>query len=411
MINVAILGYGTVGSGVYEVITKNAAGIKKKAGDDVRVKYILDIRDFSDAPNAELFTKDFDVILNDPEVSVVAEVIGGIKPAYDFTKAALLAGKSVVTSNKELVATKGYELLEIAKEKGISYLFEASVGGGIPIIRPMHQCLAANEIEEITGILNGTTNYILTKMINEHLSFEEVLKDAQAKGYAEANPDADVLGIDACRKIAILSSLAFSMQVDPDKIHTEGITKISLTDVEYAKSISSVIKLLGRSSLNDDGTVSVMVAPFIIPSDNPLSNVDDVFNAILVKGDSIGDVMFYGRGAGKLPTASAVVADIIDASKGRRDIFWSRVDYDNVRDFDTYEHEFYIRTTDASVDTKAVVYGIFGAVKRILREDMPSGEYTFLTKPFSEAQMKENLDKLSKSGCCKVESVIHILSE
>ncbi|MBR2742129.1 MAG: homoserine dehydrogenase [Clostridia bacterium] len=409
MINVAILGYGTVGSGVYEVLTKNAESIKKKAGDEIRVKYILDIRDFSDAPNAHLFTKDFNVILNDPEVSIVAEVIGGIRPSYDFTKAALLAGKSVVTSNKELVANKGYELLKIAKEKGISYLFEASVGGGIPIIRPMHQCLAANEIEEITGILNGTTNYILTKMINERLSFDEVLKDAQKKGYAEANPDADVLGIDACRKIAILSSLAFSMQVSPDKIHTEGITGISLTDVEYAKATSSVIKLLGRSVLNSDGTVSAMVAPFIIASSNPLANVDDVFNAILVKGDSIGDVMFYGRGAGKLPTASAVVADIIDASKGRRDIFWGEVDYENVRDFNTYEHEFYVRTTDASVDMKATVYGIFGSVKRIVREDMPSGEYTFLTKSFTEAQMKENVEKLAAAGCCKVGSVIRVL--
>ncbi|MBQ3379404.1 MAG: homoserine dehydrogenase [Clostridia bacterium] len=409
MINVAILGYGTVGSGVYEVLTKNAESIKKKAGDEIRVKYILDIRDFSDAPNAHLFTKDFNDILNDPEVSIVAEVIGGIKPSYDFTKAALMAGKSVVTSNKELVANKGYELLKIAKDKGISYLFEASVGGGIPIIRPMHQCLAANEIEEITGILNGTTNYILTKMINEHLSFDEVLKDAQKKGYAEANPDADVLGIDACRKIAILSSLAFSMQVSPDKIHTEGITGISLTDVQYAKATSSVIKLLGRSVLNSDGTVSVLVAPFIISSSNPLANVDDVFNAILVKGDSIGDVMFYGRGAGKLPTASAVVADIIDASKGRRDIFWGEVDYENVRDFNTYEHEFYVRTTDASVDMKAAVYSIFGTVKRIVREDMPAGEYTFLTKSFSEEQMKENIDKLSASGCCKVGSVIRVL--
>ncbi|MBQ4249198.1 MAG: homoserine dehydrogenase [Clostridia bacterium] len=409
MINVAILGYGTVGSGVYEVLTKNAESIKKKAGDEIRVKYILDIRDFSGAPNAHLFTKDFNVILNDPEVSVVAEVIGGIKPSYDFTKAALMAGKSVVTSNKELVANKGYELLKIAKDKGISYLFEASVGGGIPIIRPMHQCLAANEIEEITGILNGTTNYILTKMINEHLSFEEVLKDAQKKGYAEANPDADVLGIDACRKIAILSSLAFSMQVSPEKIHTEGITGISLTDVQYAKATSSVIKLLGRSVLNDDGTVSVMVAPFMISSSNPLANVDDVFNAILVKGDSIGDVMFYGRGAGKLPTASAVVADIIDASRGRRDIFWDEVDYENVRDFNTYEHEFYVRTTDASVDMKAAVYSIFGTVKRIVREDMPSGEYTFITKAFTEAQMKGNLEKLAASGSCKVGSVIRLL--
>jgi len=411
MVNIAILGYGTVGSGVYEVVTKNAAGIKKKVGDDVKVKYILDIRDFSDAPNAELFTKDFNVILNDPEVSIVAEVIGGIKPAYDFTKAALLAGKSVVTSNKELVATKGYELLAIAKEKGISYLFEASVGGGIPIIRPMHQCLAANEIEEITGILNGTTNYILTKMINENLSFEDVLKDAQAKGYAEANPDADVLGTDACRKIAILSSLAFSMQVDPEKIHTEGITKISLTDVDYAKSVSSVIKLLGRSKLNEDGTVSVMVAPFIIPQSNPLSNVDDVFNAILVKGDSIGDVMFYGRGAGKLPTASAVVADIIDAAKGRRDIFWAKVDHENVRDFEQYTNEFYVRTTEASVDADAVIRSIFGSVKRLVRDDMPAGEYTFLTKAFSEVQMSGMIEALKAIGCCNVESVIRVLPE
>ncbi len=409
MINIAILGYGTVGSGVYEVVTKNAESIKKKLGDEIRVKYILDIRDFSNAPNADLFTKDFNVILNDPEVSIIAEVIGGIKPSYDFTKSALLAGKSVVTSNKELVANKGYELLAIAKEKGVSYLFEASVGGGIPIIHPMHQCLTANEIEEIVGILNGTTNYILTKMINEHISFEEVLKDAQKKGYAEANPDADVLGIDACRKIAILSSLAFSMQVDPAKIHTEGIDKISLLDVEYAKSMSSVIKLLGRCVMNDDGKVSVMVAPFILPNENPLENVDDVFNAILVKGNSVGDVMFYGRGAGKLPTASAVVSDIIVAAKGRVNIFWGEVDYENVRDFDTYEHKFYVRTSGASVDAEADVIEAFGKVDRIKRKETASGEYAFVTESISEAAMRAATEKLDRSGHCKVESVIRIL--
>ena len=408
MINVAILGYGTVGSGVHEVLNKNAKGIEKKAGDKIVVKYILDIRDFSAHPDAKLFVKDFDVILNDEDVKIVAEVIGGIKPAYEFTKAALLAGKSVVTSNKELVATKGYELLKIAKEKNVSYLFEASVGGGIPIIRPMHQCLAANEIEEITGILNGTTNYILTKMINENQNFADVLKDAQQKGYAESNPDADILGNDACRKIAILSSLAFSKQVDPEKIYTQGITEISLEDVEYAKAMSSVIKLLGRSKINEDNTVSVMVSPCIIKNTHPLANVDDVFNGILLKGDSIGDVMFYGRGAGKLPTASAVVADIIDASHQRRDIYWEKADYEFVKDYREYENTFYIRIKGKNLQSCAKE--VFDDITIIKSKNSKADELAFVTKEMKEVMMEQLKSEFSsKVKDAKIVSVIRVI--
>lgn len=408
MINVAILGYGTVGSGVHEVLNKNTKSIEKKAGDKIVVKYILDIRDFSNHPDASLFVKDFDIILNDKDVKIIAEVIGGIKPAYEFTMAALMAGKSVVTSNKELVATKGYELLKIAKEKNVSYLFEASVGGGIPIIRPMHQCLAANEIEEITGILNGTTNYILTKMINEKQNFADVLKDAQEKGYAESNPDADVLGHDACRKIAILSSLAFSKQVDPDKIYTQGITEISLEDVEYAKAMTGVIKLLGRSKLNEDGSVSVMVSPCIIKNTHPLANVDDVFNGILLKGDSIGDVMFYGRGAGKLPTASAVVADIIDASHQRRDIYWENSDPDFVKDFNQYENTFFIRIKGENLQSNAK--DIFGDITAIINKNAKANEFAFITKEMKEAKLQQLKDEfINKYKDSSIVSVIRVI--
>jgi homoserine dehydrogenase len=408
MINVAILGYGTVGSGVHEVLKKNFKSIEKKAGDKIAVKYILDIRDFSNNPDAHLFVKDFDVILNDKDVKIIAEVIGGIKPAYEFTKAALLCGKSVVTSNKELVATKGYELLKIAKEKNVSYLFEASVGGGIPIIRPMHQCLAANEIEEITGILNGTTNYILTKMINENQNFVDVLKDAQNKGYAESNPDADILGHDACRKIAILSSLAFSKQVDPNKIYTEGITEISLDDVEYAKAMSGVIKLLGRSKLNEDETVSVMVSPCIIKNTHPLANVDDVFNGILLKGDSIGDVMFYGRGAGKLPTASAVVADIIDASHQRRDIYWEKPEFEFVKDYKEYENTFYIRIKGENLYN--CIKEVFGDVTIINNKKAKADELAFTTREMKELKMQKLKEEFnSKFKNTKIVAVISMI--
>ena len=317
MAKVAILGHGVVGSGTAQVLMMNQDGIAKRAGETVEVKYILDIRDFPDLPYADRFTKDIQVILDDPEVEVVAEVIGGLKPAYDFVSRCLKAGKSVVTSNKELVAAKGAELLQTAKEHGVLFLFEASVGGGIPIIRPMAQCMAANEIERVTGILNGTTNYILTRMFHEQQPFDVALRSAQELGYAEADPTADVEGIDACRKICILSSLAFGRHVYPEYVHAEGISKLTAADVEMAAKEDRVIKLLGITRKYEDGTVFAMVAPFAISSTHLLAGVEDVFNGIVVKGNAVDEVAFVGRGAGKLPTASAVVADIIDCVKHR----------------------------------------------------------------------------------------------
>ena len=325
MAKVAVMGHGTVGSGVYEVFEMNAAKIAKAAGEPVEVKYVLDLRDFSHLPYGNKFVSDFSVIENDPEVTIVAEVMGGVGAAYEFTKRCLKAGKSVCTSNKELVATKGEELLAIAEEMNVNYLFEASVGGGIPVIRPMIQCLAANEFNEIRGILNGTTNYILTEMIKKGVSFEDALKQAQANGYAEKDPTADIEGHDACRKICILSDLAFGDKFDPDAVSCEGITKITLADVEAAAQLGYVIKLIGRAVRNADGTAYAYVAPHLIPKGHPLAAVEDVFNAIMIDGNATGDVMFYGKGAGKLATASAVVADMLDAlahAGKRRPIAW-----------------------------------------------------------------------------------------
>lgn len=316
MVNVAILGFGTVGSGVAEVIHKNGQHISERVSNQIALKYILDVRDFPDSIFADKVIHDFSIIENDPTIGVVVETIGGAKIALEYTRRALAAGKSVVTSNKELVATHGYELMQLAKEKNVSYLFEASVGGGIPILKPIRTCLAANELSQITGILNGTTNYILTRMIRAGLSFEDALKEAQANGYAERNPAADIEGHDACRKICILASLAFGRQISPDQVPTEGITSITLADVDYARSAGMKIKLLGRAIRRDaDGKVCAYVAPHLVQDESPLANVEGVFNAISVVGDAIGDVMFYGQGAGKLPTASAVVGDVMDAAK------------------------------------------------------------------------------------------------
>lgn len=312
MVNIAVLGYGTVGSGVVEVLETNQNSINQKAGKDIEIKYVLDLRDFPGSSIENKLTKNFDDIINDDSVQIVVEVMGGLNPAYEFTKAALLAGKHVITSNKELVATHGPELLEIARSKQINYLFEASVGGGIPIIRPLNKSLTADEIYEITGILNGTTNFILSKMTKEKLDFDVVLKEAQDLGYAERNPEADVEGHDACRKIAILSSLSYGNHVDYAHVYTEGITKIRPKDIEYASGLNSQIKLVGVSKKIGDKAFA-MVAPMMIPNEHPLAGVHDVFNAIFIKGNVIGDVMFYGSGAGKLPTASAVVADVVDA--------------------------------------------------------------------------------------------------
>lgn len=316
MAKVAIMGYGTVGSGVYDIIKTNSDKLSRSAnGESVDIKYILDIRDFDDHPEKELFTKEFNDILNDDEVSVVAEVMGGLHPAYEFTKSLLEAGKSVVTSNKELVATYGTELLEIARGKNVNYFFEASVGGGIPIIRPLVSSITSDAVTEITGILNGTTNYMLTKMSEDGLDYDAVLEDAQERGYAERNPAADVEGHDARRKIAILSSLAFGRYVDYEDVYTEGITKITSADFAYAKVLGSRIKLFGTSKKKEDGSISAMVCPVMITNEHPLFAVNDVMNAILVRGECMGDLMFYGAGAGKLPTASAVVADVVNAAR------------------------------------------------------------------------------------------------
>lgn len=387
MIKVAILGYGVVGSGVYEIIRKNEKSIAKKTGGEVLdVKYILDLRDFPDHPEANLFTKSYDDIVNDPEVKIVVEVMGGLKPAYEYSKAALLAGKNVITSNKELVAEHGTELMAIAKENNVNYLFEASVGGGIPIIRPLNQCLAANEIEEIYGILNGTTNYILTKMVTEGADFAGALSEAQRLGYAERNPEADVEGYDACRKIAILASLATGKFVNWRKVKTEGITKITRSDVAFAEKIDSVIKLIGFAKVDEDGMVYVRVCPMVIPRTNQLSDVNDVFNAILVKGDSIGDVMFYGRGAGKLPTASAVVADVIDAAKHihvNKFITWKESETDIMADPDAQVSRFFVRANSADVMAD------FPNAEDLGNAD---GEWFFVTAEMTETDFAKTFD-------------------
>ena len=326
MIYTAIMGHGVVGSGVAEILINHNSLINEKIKDEIDVKYILDLRDFDDLPYSDNFIKDFEKIANDNQIKIVVEVMGGLNPAYDFVKRLLLSGKSVVTSNKELVAAKGAELLKIANENNVNFMFEASVGGGIPILRPMAQCLAANEITEIKGILNGTTNYILNKMIVDNMDFDSALSLAQEKGFAEKNPAADIEGHDACRKICILASLAFGKHVYPEQVETKGITDITLTDVEYADEFNCAVKLIGQAKKCDNGKITASVKPMLVSHNNILSNVDGVFNAIMVTGDAVGDVLFYGKGAGKMPTASAVVADVIDCAKhinARKYIDWA----------------------------------------------------------------------------------------
>ncbi len=383
MVNIAILGFGTVGSGVYEILRKNPSSIATKAGDEIDIKYILDIRDFDDHPEHHLFTKNYDDILNDDSVSIIVEVMGGLEPAYTFTKAALLQGKSVITSNKELVATHGTELIEIAKQNKTNYFFEASVGGGIPIIRPLNQCLVANEISHIYGILNGTTNFILTKMFEEGATFSDALLEAQQLGYAERNPAADVEGHDACRKTAILASLATGKFVDYRDIPTEGITEISTLDVAMAEKIGYVIKLIGSAEVSESGTVSAVVAPRLVPKSSLLSDVNGVFNAILVRGDSLGDVMFYGRGAGKLPTASAVVADIIDAVKHihiNKWVIWSAHNDNIMNDPEQDEYRYFVRTQDKSLMNKLPEAELIGE---------ENGEIVFTTGKLTQQLFRE----------------------
>ena len=390
MVNVAILGFGVVGSGVAEVLATNGPHIDQKVDDLLRLKYILDVRDFPDSPFADKVVHDFSVIENDPEVSIVVETIGGARAALDFTRRALRAGKSVVTSNKELVAEHGCELLKLAAEKGVSYLFEASVGGGIPILRPLNQCLAANEIEEITGILNGTTNYILTRMIRGGLSFDAALKEAQANGYAEQDPTADIEGHDACRKICILASLAFGRHIYPRQVPAEGITGVTLSDVAWAEACGKKLKLLGRAIRQADGRVCAYVSPHLVDVENPLAGVEDVFNAIAVKGNAIGDVMFYGRGAGKLPTASAVVADVIDAAKHRDEkkrVFWAEGGEDTTVSPDGLASAWYVR---GSGDAGAVQAALPGA-RLLARADAPAGEFALLTGPMTRPELDGKL--------------------
>lgn len=392
MTYVAILGHGVVGSGVAELLMKNADSITHKAGDAIRVRRILDLRDFPGCPYEELFTKNFEDILNDREISIVVETMGGLRPAYDFVKQCLESGKSVVTSNKELVAAKGDELLAIARQNNLNFLFEASVGGGIPILRPLDQCLAANEVYEIAGILNGTTNFMLTKMVNDGMSFDDALALAQQLGYAERDPSADVDGHDACRKTCILGSLAFGRHVYPDQIRTEGIRTVTLEDVRCAAAWGGVVKLIGRVTRLADGRLYGLVAPMVVSSDSLLSHVDDVFNGILVRGDAVGDVVFYGRGAGKMPTASAVVADVIDEVKhfkARKYLFWEHGSPDMVVPFDEGAVSMLVRVRTTCTDFEAQREAILPACVTVPMAD--TDEIAFATPIMQEKELRRRL--------------------
>ena len=385
MINIAVMGYGTVGSGVVEVIDTNGARIKQRIGEELNVKYVLDLKDFPDDPIQKKIVHDFETIINDDDIKIVVEVMGGIEPAYTFVKRCLKAGKSVATSNKALVAKHGAELLSIAKEKNINFLFEASVGGGIPIIRPLNSSLTADEIEEITGILNGTTNYMLTKMFYEGADYDAVLKEAQANGYAERNPEADVEGYDACRKIAILSSLISGQQVDFEDIYCEGITEITVEDMKYAKALGTTIKLLASSKRHGDH-LHAIVAPCMLYPEHPLYNVNGVFNAIFVHGNVLGDAMFYGSGAGKLPTASAVVADVVDAAKHlNRNIMtmWKQEKLE-LEDKADAKRRFFIRMKGNVDEMLADIKYPFGEDVEIVHVDGLDGEFGLVTPVMME---------------------------
>lgn len=397
MIQVAILGHGVVGSGVAEILLTHKESLQKKVHEEISIKRILDLRDFPELSYSDKFTKNFEDIVNDDEIKVVAEVMGGVNPAFDFVKRCLEANKSVVTSNKELVAKKGAQLLAIAKEHNVNFLFEASVGGGIPIIRPLNNCLVANDVDEIAGILNGTTNFILTKMITESMSFKDALKLAQELGYAERDPSADVEGHDACRKICILASLAFGKHVYPDNIHTEGITNISLEDVAYANRWGGVIKLIGDVKNTGNGMLDIFVAPMLISEESQLSGIDDVFNGILVRGDATGDVVFYGKGAGKLPTASAVVADIVDCIKhinARKYLFWSDCDGSNVLPYDESISAMYVRA-NGSIKT---AQSVFNKITQLHRENAPENEIAFTTGEMKIKDFNEKIKELKENG-------------
>lgn len=395
MINIAVLGYGTVGSGVVEVINTNHKSINKRAGEELCIKYVLDLRDFPGDPVQEVLVHDYETIINDPDVKIIVEVMGGIEPAYTFVKRALMEGKSVCTSNKALVAKHGPELMEIARQKDINFLFEASCGGGIPIIRALNSSLTADEIDEITGILNGTTNYMLYKMSTEGSKFETVLKEAQAKGYAEADPTADVEGYDACRKIAILSSLAYGKFLNYEDIYTEGITKITPEDMDYAKELGMTIKLLATSRKTGEDAFYAMVAPFLLSNTSPLFSVNDVFNGIFVHGNVLGDAMFYGSGAGKLPTASAVVADVVDEARHlHRNIMtnWTSRPL-RLIDMDEVEGRFFVRVKGTTVQE---VENAFGKVEVVSLKKLPD-EFAFITQFMKQGEYKEKAARLNGS--------------
>ena len=397
MVNIAVLGYGTVGSGVVEVIQTNQEIVNKRAGQEVNIKYVLDLREFEGDPIQKILVHDYDTILNDKDVKVVVEVMGGVEPAHTFVKQALENGKSVCTSNKEMVAKYGAELIQIAEDNNVNFLYEASVGGGIPIIRPLTSSLTCDDITEVSGILNGTTNYILTKMRDEGAAFADVLREAQEKGYAERNPEADIEGYDACRKIAILTSLVCGQQVDYEDVHTEGITKITEKDFLYAKALKGSIKLLGTYQ-RMDGKAYVMVAPMIVSEKHPLYHVDGVFNAIFVHGNMLDDAMFYGRGAGKLPTASAVVSDVVDEVKhmGKNIMqIWEpgKLELGN---FDEWKHKFLVRIQSADIDDVDMedVKKAFGDVLYIKAPGVEN-ETAFVTTPIEEGKFREAIQKFS----------------
>lgn len=403
MKNVAVLGYGVVGSGTVELFERNRESISKKVERDCDIKYIVDLRDFPGDPFEDRLIKDFNIVLEDDEVEVVAEVIGGIEPAYTFTRKALERGKSVVTSNKALVAAKGAELLAIAHKHNVNYLFEASVGGGIPIIRPLNKCLAGNNIEQISGILNGTTNFILNKMIKEQMDFDTALKMAQELGYAESDPTADIEGHDACRKICILGSLAYGKHIYPEDVHCSGISKITLDDVAYAENAGYAIKLIGSVKALQDGKITAIVCPRLVSKSSMLATVDGVYNAISVTGDGVGDVLFYGQGAGKLPTASAVVGDIIDCLKHRdRSIMISwedNHDKDYIVRYKTVENAMYVRIIAENADQlKPAISDMFGKLTYIERSARPDNELAFITPTMVESVIDEKLTELSHSA-------------
>lgn len=401
MISVAVLGYGTVGSGVVEVFRLNQEKIDRCAGDQVRLKYVLDLRDFLEDPVQELIVHDFEKIISDESVDIVVEVMGGLEPAYTYVKRSLEAGKNVVTSNKALVAAHGAEILKIAKEHNVNYLFEASVGGGIPIIRPLVSSLTADEIEEITGILNGTTNYMMTKMFYEGADYDAVLKEAQDNGFAERNPEADVEGMDACRKIAILSSIVSGKQVDFRDIYTEGITKITVQDMRYAKQMNAVIKLLATMK-RDGEKIEAVVAPFILPAEHPLASVNGVFNAIFVHGNALGDAMFYGSGAGKMPTASAVAADIVEAAKYRNQTiceYWSGEHLELESRLDV-KRKFFVRMSGSREAYEERIESAFGAVEFVEAQDC-EGEFGFITDVMKEGEYED--------AAARFDNVIHMI--